>query len=322
MPRHPFFKPYLALAAVCFFWGTTYLAIRMSLESFPPLVLVSARFLTSGGILLLFAAARGLYIPRGRELASNCLSGLLLLAIGNSCLVFAEVLIPSGVAGLITTISPFWLVGVEALLPGGERLHLPTIGGMTAGLFGASLLFTNDLAGHAIDRKVLAGFVILQIGMAAWAFGSIYQRRHAGKAHPIIAGGVQQLAAGLAALPLALAIPEHPIHWSTRGTAAILYLVCFGSIVGYSAYNYTLEHLPVAILSIYAYVNAVVAVGLGWLFYREPFGARQAAAMVIIFAGVAAVKRFSKVEAAVTVQDAGRKPGGGPEGPTPRKQKL
>ena len=122
MPRHPLFRPYLALAAVCFFWGTTYLGIRMALESFPPLVLVSVRFLLAGSILLVFALVRGLYIPRGRELASNFFSGFLLLGIGNSCLVFAELLIPSGLAGLIVTISPFWLVGAEALLPGGVRL--------------------------------------------------------------------------------------------------------------------------------------------------------------------------------------------------------
>src|SRR5689334_14224948 len=195
----------------------------MALESFPPLVLVSARFLISGSILTLFALARGLYVPRGRELASNALSGLLLLGIGNSCLVFSEVLIPSGMAGLITTISPFWLVGVEALLPGGERLHLPTIGGMIVGLLGASLLFTNDLAGHAIDRNVLDGFLLLQIGMAAWSFGSIYQRRQSGKAHSVIEGGVQQLAAGVILLPFALGIGEHPIHWSARGVAALLY---------------------------------------------------------------------------------------------------
>jgi len=296
LPRHPLFKPYLALAAVCFFWGTTYLGIRMSLESFPPLVLVAARFLISGGILLTFAVARGLYLPRGRELASNCLSGVLLLGIGNSCLAFAELLIPSGMAGLIVTITPFWMVGVEALLPGGVRLHVPTIGGMTVGLFGASLLFTNDLGAHAIDRPQLAGFLILQLGMSAWAFGSIFQRRQPGKAHPVVAGGVQQLAAGVILLLLAVAVPEHAIRWSVRGVAALLYLVCFGSIVGYSAYNYALEHLPVAILSTYAYFNAVVAVALGWLFYREPFGLRQAAAMVIIFAGVAVVKRFSKPE--------------------------
>ena len=278
---------------MCFFWGTTYLGIRMALESFPPLVLVSVRFLLAGSILLVFALVRGLYIPRGRELASNFFSGLLLLGIGNSCLVFAELLIPSGLAGLIVTISPFWLVGAEALLPGGVRLHLPTIGGMIVGLAGAGLLFTNDLSAGAIDRKMLEGFLLLQIGMAAWSFGSIFQRRQSGKAHPIIAAGVQQLAVGLIALPLALAIPEHPIHWSARGVLALLYLVCFGSIVGYSAYAYALDRLPVAILSVYPYVNAIVAVGLGWLFYREPFGVREAVAMVVIFAGVAVVKRYA-----------------------------
>ncbi len=127
MPRTPLSKPYLALAAVCFFWGTTYLGIRMSLETFPPLMLITVRYLISGSILLLFAKARGLYIPRGRELAAACFSGFLTLGIGNGALVFAEVLIPSGIAGLIVSFSPFWIVGAEALLPGGERLHAPPL---------------------------------------------------------------------------------------------------------------------------------------------------------------------------------------------------
>jgi drug/metabolite transporter (DMT)-like permease len=294
LQRHPLFKPYLALAAVCFFWGTTYLGIRMSLESFPPLMLVSMRFITSGSLLLLFALARGLYLPRGRELAAACFTGILILGIGNSALVFAEVLIPSGIAGLIVTISPFWMVGAEALLPGGERLHAPTIGGMVVGLMGASLLFTPDLGPHAVDRNLLRGFLLLQIGMAGWSFGSIFQRRQAGKAHPVIAGGVQQLTAGLILAPFAIAIPEHPVVWKVRGVMALLYLVVFGSLVGYSAYAYALDRLPVAIVSVYPYVNALVAVGLGWLFYREPFGTREAIAMTIIFAGVAVVKRYSR----------------------------
>jgi drug/metabolite transporter (DMT)-like permease len=95
-------------------------------------------------------------------------------------------------------------------------------------------------------------------------------------------------------LPLVFTVPEHPVHWSLRGVLAILYLVMFGSIVGYSAYIYALDRLPVAIASIYPYVNSVVAVTLGWLFYRERFGAREAAAMAVIFTGVALVKRYSK----------------------------
>lgn len=293
MARHPLFKPYLALIAVCFFWGTTYLGIRMSLESFPPLELVCVRYLISGSILLLFAKARGIYLPRGRELAAACFSGFLTLGIGNGALVFSEVLIPSGIAGLIITISPFWMVGVEALLPGGERLHAPTIGGMAVGLLGAALLFMPDAGAHAIDRNLLSGFLMLQIGMAGWAFGSIYQKRKAGRAHPIIAGAVQQLAAGVILLPFVLAIPQPPVHWSSRGVLALLYLVGFGSIVGYSAYVYAMDRLPVAIVSVYPYINAVVAVFLGWLVYRERFGVNEAFAMLVIFAGVALVKRYS-----------------------------
>ncbi len=279
---------------MCFFWGTTYLGIRMALESFPPLMLVSIRYTISGSLTLLFALVRGQYIPRGRDLAAACFSGFLTLGIGNGGLVFAEVLIPSGIAGLIVTISPFWMVGAEALLPGGERLHAPTIGGMAVGLLGAALLFTPDAGPHAIDRNLLHGFLLLQLGMASWSFGSIFQRRKAGKAHPIVAGGVQQLAAGLILAPFAYTLPQHPIAWSARGVLALFYLVCFGSLVGYSAYAYVMDRLPVAIVSVYSYVNAVVAVGLGWLFYREPFGPREALAMAIIFAGVAVVKRYSR----------------------------
>jgi drug/metabolite transporter (DMT)-like permease len=298
LPRHPLFKAYLALGAVCFFWGTTYLGIRMSLESFPPLMLVSVRYVISGAIMLLYAAARGIYVPRGKELAAACFSGIFILGVGNGALTFTELLVPSGMAGLIITTQPFWMVGFEALLPGGERLHAPTIGGMAIGLVGASFLFTPDVGAHGIDRNVLDGFLIMQVGLAGWSFGSIYQRRQAGKAHPMIAGAVQQLAAGLALAPFALVIHEHPVHWSVRGVGAMLYLVCFGSIVGYSAYAYAMDRLPVAIVSVYTYVNAVVAVALGWLFYREPFGRREALAMAIIFAGVAIVKRYSRHPAA------------------------
>jgi drug/metabolite transporter (DMT)-like permease len=280
----------VALVCVCFFWGTTYLAIRMALESFPPLMLVSTRYVLSGSIMLGFALARGIHIPRGRELRIACVSGLMILGIGNGTLVYSEVLIASGMAGLILTISPFWMVGVEALLPGGERLHPPTVLGMVVGLAGAALLFTPDLKTHSIPQGLFIGFLLLQLGMAGWSFGSIYQRRNAGKAHPVIAGAVQQLAAGIALAPAALIVSEHPVHWSCRGVGAILYLVFFGSIVGYSAYAYALDRLPVAIVSVYPYVNAVVAVALGWLFYREPFGVRETAAMMVIFAGVAVVK--------------------------------
>jgi drug/metabolite transporter (DMT)-like permease len=257
-------------------------------------MLISARFLISGSIMVAFGMARGAQFPRGRELRASALSGLLILGLGNGCLVFAETLIPSGLASLMITLSPFWLVGLEALLPGGVRLHGPTIFGMLIGCIGTALLVSPGLGSSSLNRSILYGFLILQLGMASWSFGSIYVRRRQISSHPIVVGAVQQLVTGLAVLPLALLFDTRPAVWNFRGIAALLYLVTFGSIVGYSAYTYALDRLPVAVLSIYPYVNSVVAVLLGWLFYREPFGARESIAMVIIFSGVGLVKWQSR----------------------------
>lgn len=291
MGRHPQFWPYAALVSVCFFWGTTYLGIRMALEAFPPMTLVAARFLLSGSLMLAGALLAGAELPRGRELRQTAWNGVVILGIGNGCLTLAEMWIPSGLAALIITISPFWMLGLDAILPPRVRLHAPTLAGMAVGLSGAALLVGPGALEGGASSHIVRGFLILQLGCFAWSFGSLVQRRQPTKAHPIVSGGVQQLAAGLAFLPIALASGGE-IRWhETQGVWAILYLVFFGSIVGYSSYIYALEHLPVAVLSIYNYVNPVVAVALGWLFYREPFGAREAAAMAVIFTGVAMVKR-------------------------------
>jgi drug/metabolite transporter (DMT)-like permease len=288
--HHPGIRAYLALVAVCFFWGTTYLGIRIALETFPPLVLVSTRFILSGSILVAAALARGARLPRGRDLLIAALSGILILGIGSGCLTFAELLIPSGLAALISTLSPFWLVGIEAAMPGGERLHAPTVLGMIVGFGGVALLLSGEVGSGVFGRAAWSGFLLLQVGMVAWSGGSLYQRRQRADAHPIVVGAVQQLCSGLAVLPLAIVSGNHHVAWSARGVAALFYLVTFGSIVGYSAYAYALDRLPVAVVSIYSYVNSVVAVALGWLFYREPFGAREAAAMLVIFVGVGLVK--------------------------------
>ncbi len=262
----------------------------MSLESFPPYVLTSTRFIISGSIMIAGALARGARLPRGKDLWKAGLSGILILSIGNGCLTFAELRIPSGLASLIITLSPFWLVGIEAMAPGGERLHIPTILGMIVGFAGATLLLSGGSGSGGFSRAALGGFLLLQIGMVSWSAGSIYQRRQEVDSHPIVIGAIQQLFAGLAVLPFAVFASSHQIAWSVRGVSALFYLVIFGSIVGYSAYAYALDRLPVAVVSIYPYVNSLVAVALGWLFYREPFGTREAAAMLVIFTGVAVVK--------------------------------
>jgi drug/metabolite transporter (DMT)-like permease len=290
---HPQFKAYVALIAVYFFWGTTYLAIRMALEDFPPMVLLAVRFLLSGGLMLAGAAVAHVKLPRGRELWLTALYGVLILGGGNGALVFAEEWIPSGLAALFITTSPFWMVGIERLLPGGERLHMPTIAGILTGFLGVVVLVGPGASGPSGSAKLVSGFLLLQLGCICWTFGSLLQRRQPTEAHPVIGGAVQQLATGVFWLLPMLLMPQPSVRWSMRGVLAVLYLVTFGSIIGYSAYVYALEKLPVAVVSTYTYVNPVVAVFLGWLFYREPFGIREMAAMVLIFLGVGIVKYYT-----------------------------
>jgi len=296
LTRHPLFLPYFALVLVCFFWGTTYLGIRMALESFPPVVLMASRFLLSGTLILVGGRLLGYALPRGRELLLTAISGLLPLGVANGALTLSETLIPSSLASLYITTSPFWMVGLEALT-GGDRLRWRTLAAMLIGLSGTALLLTPDGAGFTANKW--KGFLLLQLGNFAWASGSVMFRRRASagaaKSNPVVSGGVQQLATGLAMIPLFAVFPTSPIEWSTRGTLALLYLVFFGSIVGYSAFVYCLDKLPLPLVSIYTYVNPLVAVALGWIFYREPAGWREFAAMAVIFTGVYLVKRSQAV---------------------------
>lgn len=243
MKRHPLFWPYAALISVCFFWGTTYLAIRMALESFPPFTLVSLRFIISGLLLLGASGLAGARMPRGVELRRTALNGVIILGVGNGCLTLAETWIASGLAALIITVSPFWMLGLDAVMPPRVRLHGPTLGGMVVGLAGAALLVGPDALAAGASSNIVKGFLVLQLGCFSWSFGSLLQRKREAIAHPIVNGGVQQLAAGLAFLGPAL-LMGGDIAWNARGGGALLYLVTFGSIVGYSSYVYPLQHLP------------------------------------------------------------------------------
>jgi drug/metabolite transporter (DMT)-like permease len=285
---------------VCFFWGTTYLGIRIALDSFSPALLVCLRNLISGAITLSVAAMIGAHLPRGRDLWITAGYGLMVIGVGNGTLAVAEQWIPTGLASLFVTTSPFWFVGIDALLPGGERLHAPTIRGLLVG-FGGVLLLVAPADWTAITQHTFASggavvlaFFILQLSGASWALGSLLQRNRQSRTHPFVLGGVQQLSTGLVLLlPGAFQIPS--AHWTARGMGAIVYLAIFGGIVGYSCYALALSRLPLAIVSIYTYINPVVAVFLGWWVYRERFGLREAAAMAVIFAGVAMVRRATSI---------------------------
>lgn len=271
-------------------------------------MLMCVRYVISGGLLLLGAFFARLRFPARGELWRTAAYGVLTIGLGTGSVSFAEQWIPSALTAMIITTQSFWMVGIEALA-GGERLHAPSIRGMVIGFVGVVVLFWPALVlnGTATSgsssvqsfgittQQLMWGFAILQFGAAMWAVGSAAQRKMRSGIHPFVSGGVQQLATGIAfAIPAWLG--PHPgtwTDWTPRGIGAIAYLTVFGGIVGYSSYIYSMQHLPVALISIYTYVNPIVAVILGWLFYREPFGLREAAAMATIFLGVAVIKRTS-----------------------------
>jgi drug/metabolite transporter (DMT)-like permease len=287
---HPYFGAYLALGCVCILWGTTYLGIRIAVETIPPPTLMCVRYLLSGGLMLAGAKVKGATFPRGREVWTTSAYGVLTIGVGTGCLAFAEQWIPSGLSALMLGASPFWLVGIEALMPNGAPLHKPTIAAMLVGVAGLALLVGPGLPASIGGGKILAGFLLLQVSGAGWALGSMLQRHQVSRVHPFVSAAVQQVATGVAYLIPAI-LQIHRVHWTARGMEATLYLAIFGGLLGYSAYVLMMEQLPVAIASIYTYVNPLVAVLLGWLLYHEPFVRTEALAMGIIFLGVALVRR-------------------------------
>ncbi len=283
---------------MCIFWGTTYLGFKIALDSMGPAAIVSSRNLLAGTILLIWSRARGLTLPRGRQFWLTALYGVMVIGVGNAAIALAEQFIPTGLASLFITTAPFWYAGVDALLPGGERLHGPTIFGLVVGFTGVAFLVMPS-AVHMIQQGsfaagggIVIGFLILQCSGASWTFGSLLQRNQRLSTHAFAVAGMQQMAAGLFFLPLAMVEPQ-PLTPHTSGVLAILYLGLFGSIVGYGSYMYVLTRLPLAIVSIYTYVNPVVAVFLGWLVYSETVGPRELSAMAVIFLGIWLVRRAS-----------------------------
>src|SRR5262249_45963740 len=148
-----------------------------------------------------------------------------------------------------------------------------------------------DAFRQGLSGNVVKGFLLLQFGGISWGLGSILQRRFKEAVHPVTSASIQQVAAGAFFLPTLFLDPK-PVHWTPSGIGSLFYLVVFGSIVGYTSYIVALQRLPISFVSLYTYVNPVVAAILGWIVYKEPFGLHEIIAMLVIFCGVAIVKRF------------------------------
>lgn len=283
---------YFAWVMVCLIWGTTYFGIRVSLESMPPALMGGLRWTIAGGLLASYVAVRGHRLPPPSRWGGILLLGFLMLVLGNGGVVVAEQWVPSGLAAVLVACAPFWMAAVEACLPDGERLRGKVVAGLLIGFGGILVLVWPDLKfDGGANRGFLAGVLALQVAAFGWSLGSSYSRRHGRSdnvlgttAYQMLAGGLMMTAAGTVRGEWA------HLFFTTRTAMALTYLSTIGAIGGFVAYTYALRHLPVSFVSLYAYINPVIAVTLGVLFLGEPFDRRMAAAAALVLAGVAVVR--------------------------------
>lgn len=297
---------WLAFAAVCLFWGTTYLGIKIALETVPPFLMGGLRFSLAGILLALWLRVRGHAWPELRRAPVFLLVGLLMLAFGNGGVVWAEQYMASGLVAILVASVPFWMVGIEALA-GGDRLTRGVVGGLLVGFSGILLLVWRDLR-DALTATAgwgwVGGLIATQLACVGWALGSTVQKRRLKDLHPLVSAAFQMLAGGVVMLAIAAALGEFGrLTWTGRSVGAFVYLLVAGSLVGYVAYTYALAHLPISIVSLYPYINPLVAVLLGTWLLGEPLTWRIASAIALILTGSAIVSR-SRMPAARTVVDA------------------
>jgi drug/metabolite transporter (DMT)-like permease len=297
---------WVAWAAVCVIWGTTYLGIRVCLETMPPALMAGIRWTIAGILVATVLRARGEQVAGPREWPGLALLSVLMIGLGNGLVVWAEQYVPSGLTAVVLATSPFWMVAVEAALHGGEQLTGGTLVGLLVGFGGILLLVWPDLqAGGAVGARFALGLAALQLACAGWALGSAWSKRHAAGENVLGATAVQMLFGGVLMLGLGTGLGEwDALSFSPRSTVALVYLTGVGSIGGFVAYIYALRHLPVSTVSLYAFINPIIAVILGVLILDEPFGPRIVLASGIVLAGLAIVRVSSARRARVAATSA------------------
>jgi len=295
-------KVWIALLALYIVWGSTYLAIRFSVETIPPFLHAALRFLISGAILYIWRRTAGDPAPTAGNWRSTAIVGTALLLGGNGLVGWAEKTVPSGIAALMIATSPFWLTLFEALRSGGTKPTWQAILGLIIGFGGVFLLIGPAEitgGGESIDRF---GSILLLLAPFFWSLGSIYARGADMPRSTLLSTGMQMLTGAVALFVVSLIKGELNGFSlgmvSTRSWLGLLYLITFGSLVGFVSYGWLLHNAPVSLTSTYAYVNPVVAVFLGSLLADEALNGRILVAAAIIIGSVVLINsaRLRKVK--------------------------
>jgi drug/metabolite transporter (DMT)-like permease len=277
-------KEILAYIAVCIFWGSTYLAIRIGVGELPPMFFAGIRFFFAGSLVLIFAWIKGLQFPKTFiEVRKISTVGILLLFLCNGSMVWAEQEVSSSIASILAAIVPLFMALIEFII-WGKKIKIKGLVGLLLGFVGVIVLIVSP---SNMEKSNLAYIMLVLFATFMWSVGSIYSQSVKTSANTITAIGIQMLSASFLLLFTSLAIGEFSkIHIGFKGIASTIYLIIFGSLIGYSCYIYILKKWPAEKAGTYAYINPMVAVLLGALVLNEPITTKTIISILIILGGV------------------------------------
>ncbi|HXY00574.1 MAG TPA: EamA family transporter [Candidatus Limnocylindrales bacterium] len=273
-------------------WGSTYLAIRYAVETIPPLYTAGFRQITAGTILLLWALARGLR-PTWAQIRASAVIGFFFFLIGHGSVHWAEKVVPSGLAALLIAVEPIVVFLLTSLAARTWRLNGWLLLGILMGLAGVGLLVRDTTL--AATPGLTLGSVAILIGAVSWSIGIIYSRRSHLSGNPLLLSALSLLSGAVMLLIAGTAVGEAKglsvSQVSTRSWVSLAYLIVFGSVIAFTAYNWLLEHYSPTLVATHTYVNPVVAVLLGWAYGGETLTPRVALAAGLVVAAVVLVDR-------------------------------
>lgn len=293
---------YISLIFICIIWGTTYLALRIGVMHYPPFLFAGIRQVISGSVIMLVAylLSRKIDISRANILR-QMFAGFLMITLGNGLVTWAEIYVPSGVAALLCSLMPVCAVFINLASGKKETLNFQIIAGLILGLGGVGLIFKDNIS-DLTNSSYIYGIAAIMVATFSWAYGSIINKNNGKLLNPIFNSGLQLLAGGAFLLIMSPFFDDfdHFKFYDPEGLLSMAYLIVFGSILAYTAYVYTLHKLPVGLVTIYAYINPLVAVILGYFILHEKLTSYTFLAFVTIIVGVFLVKKgYQKVEAGI-----------------------
>jgi drug/metabolite transporter (DMT)-like permease len=283
--------PYLALGAVCILWGTTYLALRVGVTQFPPFLFSMLRFLMAGPILIAIMLMLGKKIPSLKVLKDQAIGGLLMCTLGVSIVGWAEVNVSSGVAAIICSMMPIWTIIINLFANKEERPTPLIIFGLTLGLGGILLIFGEHIV-EFYKPEYTNSIIAIFLANLCWAIGTVWMKKRSSGTDLFMNAGLQMFFGGLFLIPLSLLFDDYStVKWTSEIVFSLFYLMLIGSVAAYACYFYAIEKLPMTIVSLYAYINPVIAVILGWVILNEKLNARILIAIMITLFGIYLVNR-------------------------------